>query len=87
MGRGLRVPEARQFAPLANYMTPNGRGVEIHGCNVTANRAGERLVQTLANAVQMPVTASPDVQGADNRFQFERRVVTVQPRGRRAPAR
>lgn len=79
LGTGMRVPQAGHFAPLANYMTAEGRGVEIHGCNVAGNQQGRRLIQRLANAVRMPVTASPDVQFADNRFTFDGTTVTAQP--------
>jgi hypothetical protein len=84
LGRGLRLSEAHQFLLIAALMTPNGKGIEIHGCEVGGGSHGRRLLQRIANAIGMQVAASPGWQGADNRFQFEGQMTTVQPqRGRR----
>ncbi len=83
LGTGVRSPQARNFSTLAQYMTPgrmNGRGVQIHGCNVGQNRQGRQLLQAIANALDLPVMASPQVQRPDTRFQFEGDTVTVNPR-------
>lgn len=34
LGEGVRARNAHQFRGLADWMTPGGRGVEIHGCGV-----------------------------------------------------
>ena len=84
LGTGVEASQARNFSLLAQYMTPqrmNGRGVQIHGCNVGEGRYGRHLLQALADAVGMPVTASTKVQRPDTNFLFEGGPsITVEPR-------
>lgn len=83
LGTGITNTQVRNFRNLKHSMTPsrlNGRGVEIHGCNVAEGRRGRRFVQGIANLIDLPVVASPDTQYADNRFQFEGNSITrVEP--------
>lgn len=86
LGAGVGHAEAELFSDLAHYMTPEhmqGRGVQIHGCNVSQGPQGRRLLQAIADAVDMPVSASPEVQSPDTHFHFEGGAVTVEPRSRR----
>ncbi|MCB1984244.1 MAG: DUF4347 domain-containing protein [Burkholderiales bacterium] len=74
LGTGVRHGQARIFSRLAHYMTPermHGRGIQIHGCNVGQGAGGMRLLQAIADAVGMPVTASTAVQQPDTYFRFE----------------
>ena len=83
LGTGVEASRARNFSVLARYMTPqnrNGRGVQIHGCNVGESRHGRQLLQALADAVGMPVSASPQVQRPDTHFSFEGPSITLPPR-------
>ena len=85
LGTGVRAEQARDFSILAHSMTParmGGRGVQIHGCNVGESRGGSRLLQQIANAIGLPVTASPRVQNPDTNFRFEGTSVTVEPQRR-----
>lgn len=85
LGTGVRHGQARQFSSLAHYMTPahlRGQGVQIHGCNVGQGRHGTQLLQAIADAVGMPVSASPVVQTPDTHFHFEGSTTTVEPQRR-----
>lgn len=82
LGTGVQHGQARLFSRLAHYMTPThlrGRGVQIHGCNVGQGRHGTQLLQAIADAVGMPVSASPTVQIPDTHFHFEGSTTTVEP--------
>jgi len=82
LGEGVRTGQVRQFRRLSNCMTPvrlNGRGLEIHGCNVSEGTRGTRFVQRIANFLTLPVASSPDFQLTDNRFQFEGGVTRFEP--------
>lgn len=86
LGTGVRLRQARVFSSLAQYMTPahlRGRGVQIHGCNVGQGRIGTQLLQAIADAVGMPVSASSVVQTPDPHFHFEGSTTTVEPHRRR----
>lgn len=90
LGTGVRLRQARLFSGLAHYMTPahlRGRGVQIHGCNVGQGPHGTQLLQAIADAVDMPVSASPVVQAPDTHFRFEGGTTTVEPQRRRHHAR
>lgn len=55
---------------------------ELHGCRVARGRNGRRLLQGLARAWNVPVTASVHSQyGNADTFRFEGRTVTVFPGG------
>ena len=89
LGTGMRHGQARPFFSLAHYMTPahlRGRGIEIHGCNVAEGWHGTHLLQAIADAAGVPVSASSAQQSPDTRFHFEGNVTKVQPRLRRPPA-
>ena len=82
LGAGVARSQAREFRQLARSLTPahlNGRGVEIHGCNVASGASGRALLQRIADAVGMPVSGTTDVQLADNRFQFEGNLTRFEP--------
>ncbi|MEZ5424970.1 MAG: hypothetical protein R2747_01780 [Pyrinomonadaceae bacterium] len=36
LGTGVNAGNAELFAPLAPYFTPDGRGIELHACNVAS---------------------------------------------------
>lgn len=55
---------------------------ELHGCRVARGRNGRRLLQGLARAWNVPVTASLHSQyGNQDTFRFEGRTVTIFPGG------
>jgi hypothetical protein len=90
LGTGVRMAQATLFSVLAQYMTSRdggGRGVEIHGCQVSGSRRGGDLLQAIADAVGMPVRASPQVQRPDTEFRFEGTFTTFEPRARRRAGR
>jgi len=57
--------------------------VELHGCGVGAGRAGHELLQMMANAVRVPVTAGIRSQlgGGATTYEFEGRTRTRCPGG------
>ena len=83
LGAGVGNREVRFFRDVRQAMTPahlRGRGIEIHGCNVAEGRSGRRFVGRIASSVALPVVASPNVQYADNMFDFEgSEIVRIQP--------
>ena len=82
LGQRLNIDDVRHFRLLVNYMTPDGRGVEIHSCKVARYRRGRRLLQRMADMIRMPVKAALESQSADNRFRFEGATVMLEPRQR-----
>jgi hypothetical protein len=57
---------------------------QLHGCRVGKGSEGRKLLQTLADIWQVPVSASKDTQlgGGASTFRFEGSVVTRYPGGR-----
>ncbi|MDH3466608.1 MAG: hypothetical protein OES26_12030 [Gammaproteobacteria bacterium] len=85
----LSPPTARHLTPLRPYFTPNGNGLEIHGCNILAARDGWRLCQLLSQNLQISVYAACSEQRgispwgsstpADRRGGFEGPVMAFRP--------
>jgi peptidoglycan hydrolase-like protein with peptidoglycan-binding domain len=73
------VPLLQQLAP---YFAPWG-SMELHGCHVGQNHQGQQLLSTIAQAVQVPVTAARHEQFAGGRGQwtFDGPTVTAFPYG------
>ena len=95
LGKGINKGNAASLSPLRQYMTPRGKGVFIHGCNIAADFTtgsrgtagfgrGYQLLKTIARVMAVPVTGGVDVQWGQSRNTkgvFWGPVVTVQPNG------
>lgn len=67
------------YATLATIMKPYG-SIELHGCLVASRRAGRNLLQGLAGACRVPVTAAYHYQyGGDEAARLEGPVLTCFP--------
>ncbi|NNG02584.1 MAG: hypothetical protein HKM95_00590 [Inquilinus sp.] len=77
IGAGLDAATVFHLAPVRTYMTPGGRGVEIHACNVASEGIalergrpthsdprpyGEEFIQRMAYTLGCPVRASRQFQ-------------------------
>lgn len=67
---------------LGTIMRPTG-SIELHGCNTGMGASGRRLLQAMANATRVPVSAGrPTQYGGLQSNGFEGAVVTCCPNGR-----
>ena len=97
LGGAIDVRALSKFAPLRDYMTPGGPGIEVHGCGIASDTrldrhgrgshlsgrggVGYNWVSTLARTVGVPVTAGLDDQILDELGRLEGTLITVQPDG------
>jgi len=95
LGTGLDSNSARFFSALRSYFTPNGEGIEIHGCGVASSSvvtlevqkgtgqswSGAAWLYELARVTGVQVMAAVDVQWTHDDGFFNGPYQVVQPNG------